>query len=165
MRPSSTCTHLPVSASHIRTFILDIGSFQGGINWTATKGFVVHLAEGVRGDPTGAFATPWGNRPSYSSVKARFRMNWGPIYYRGQAVIAFGTRLFVAKPLHPSFLDDAGLRANWNALALTDPPACDARPGAKRSSAQEVSSVTRAADIYVGLMLQRLIDSEARRDA
>src|SRR5438445_3446394 len=42
---------LPVSASHIRTFILDIGSFQGGIDWTATKSFVVHLAEGVRGDP------------------------------------------------------------------------------------------------------------------
>ena len=44
-----------------------------------------------------------------------------------QAVIAFGTGahqvvdlwpgaagLFVAKPLHPSFRDDAGLRANWN---------------------------------------------------
>jgi Uracil DNA glycosylase superfamily len=167
--------------------------------------------------PTGAFATHWDNRPSYNSVKARFRMNWGPIYYRGrldgsakviiigqdpaadenvarrilvgsagqrvqgflrklglnksyvmvntfiyglkgqidaeaktisaspsiknwrnqlldmlktgqtQAVIAFGagaqqvvdlwpgaSGLFVAKPLHPSFRDDAGLRANWN---------------------------------------------------
>ena len=167
--------------------------------------------------PTGAFSTHWDNRPSYTSVKARFRMNWGPIYYRGrldgsakviiigqdpaadenvarrilvgsagqrvqgflrklglnksyvmvntflyglkgqidaeartisssasiknwrnqlldmlktgqtQAVIAFGagaqhvvdlwpgaSGLFVAKPLHPSFRDDAGLRANWN---------------------------------------------------
>jgi hypothetical protein len=166
--------------------------------------------------PAGAFATHWDNRPSYNSVKARFRMNWGPIYYRGrldgsakvivigqdpaadenvarrilvgsagqrvqgflrklginrsyvmvntflyglkgqidaeaktisasasiknwrnqlldmlktsqtQAVIAFGSGahqvvdlwsgksgLFVAKPLHPSFRDDAGLRANW----------------------------------------------------
>jgi hypothetical protein len=34
--------------------------------------------------PTGAFATHWDNRPSYNSVKARFRMNWGPIYYRGR---------------------------------------------------------------------------------
>ena len=46
-----------------------------------------------------------------------------------QAVIAFGTGahqvvdlwpgatgLFVAKPLHPSFRDDAGLRANWNTI-------------------------------------------------
>jgi hypothetical protein len=169
--------------------------------------------------PTGAFATHWDNRPSYNSVKARFRMNWGPIYYRGrldgsakvivigqdpaadenvarriligsagqrvqgflrklginrsyvmvntflyglkgqidaeaktisastsiknwrnqlldmlktsqtQAVIAFGTGahqvvdlwpgaagLFVAKPLHPSFRDDAGLRTNWNTI-------------------------------------------------
>ena|SRR5437867_4005171 len=34
--------------------------------------------------PTNAFATHWDNRPSYASVKARFRMNWGPIYYRGR---------------------------------------------------------------------------------
>jgi hypothetical protein len=26
------------------------------------------------------------------------------------------TGLFVAKPLHPSFRDDAGLRANWNTI-------------------------------------------------
>src|SRR5207245_482261 len=61
--PGSTCirtlirnaenqANLAVSANHIRTFILDIGSFKGGINWSATKSFVVHLAEGVRGDPT-----------------------------------------------------------------------------------------------------------------
>jgi hypothetical protein len=34
--------------------------------------------------PAGSFATHWDNRPSYSSGKARFRMNWGPIYYRGR---------------------------------------------------------------------------------
>src|SRR5437899_1259577 len=34
--------------------------------------------------PTSAFATHWDNRPSYNSVKARFRMNWGPICYRGR---------------------------------------------------------------------------------
>ena len=55
-----------------------------------------------------------------------------------QAVIAFGSGarqvvdlwlgaagVFVAKPLHPSFREDTGLRANWN-LAPPDPPACDA---------------------------------------
>jgi 5-methylthioadenosine/S-adenosylhomocysteine deaminase len=51
IRNAENQANLPVSASHIRTFILDIGSFQGSINWTATKSFVVHLAEGVRGDP------------------------------------------------------------------------------------------------------------------
>jgi 5-methylthioadenosine/S-adenosylhomocysteine deaminase len=51
IRNAENQANLPISASHIRTFILDIGSFQGGINWTATKSFVVHLAEGVRGDP------------------------------------------------------------------------------------------------------------------
>ena len=34
--------------------------------------------------PTGAFATHWNNGPNYNSVKARFRMNWEPIYYRGR---------------------------------------------------------------------------------
>jgi 5-methylthioadenosine/S-adenosylhomocysteine deaminase len=51
IRNAENQANLPVSANHIRTFILDIGSFQGGIDWTATKSFVVHLAEGVRGDP------------------------------------------------------------------------------------------------------------------
>jgi len=51
IRNAENQANLPTSANHIRTFILDIGSFQGGINWTATKSFVVHLAEGVRGDP------------------------------------------------------------------------------------------------------------------
>jgi len=51
IRNAENQANLPVSASHIRTFILDIGSFQGGIDWTATKSFAVHLSEGVRGDP------------------------------------------------------------------------------------------------------------------
>jgi 5-methylthioadenosine/S-adenosylhomocysteine deaminase len=51
IRNAENQANLPISASHIRTFILDIGSFSGGIDWTATKSFVVHLAEGVRGDP------------------------------------------------------------------------------------------------------------------
>jgi 5-methylthioadenosine/S-adenosylhomocysteine deaminase len=51
IRNAENQANLPVSANHIRTFILDISSFKGGINWTATKSFVVHLAEGVRGDP------------------------------------------------------------------------------------------------------------------
>src|SRR3989442_5915394 len=50
-RNAENQANLPTSASHIRTFILDIGCFQVGIDWTATKSFVVHLAEGVRGDP------------------------------------------------------------------------------------------------------------------
>src|SRR5437870_882808 len=51
--------NLGTSASHIRTFILDIGSFSGSVNWSTTKSFVVHLAEGVRGDPKslGEFTT------------------------------------------------------------------------------------------------------------
>ena len=51
IRNAENQANLPTSASHVRTFILDIGSFQGDVNSTATKSVVVHLAEGVRGDP------------------------------------------------------------------------------------------------------------------
>jgi hypothetical protein len=36
-----------VGAGHIRTFILDIKSFNGTVDWNKTKSFVVHLAEGT----------------------------------------------------------------------------------------------------------------------
>jgi hypothetical protein len=49
--------------------------------------------------PTGAFATHWDNRPSYASVKARFRMNWGPIYYRGRNPRAVSDPRLVAQEL------------------------------------------------------------------
>jgi hypothetical protein len=38
---------LGLGASHIRTNILDIRSWKSKIDWTKTKSFVVHLAEGV----------------------------------------------------------------------------------------------------------------------
>jgi cytosine/adenosine deaminase-related metal-dependent hydrolase len=38
---------LGLPASHIRTSILDIRSFKGTVDWTKTKSFVVHLAEGI----------------------------------------------------------------------------------------------------------------------
>src|SRR5215472_8007755 len=42
---------LNLPGSYIRTYILDISSFSGSVDWTATKSFVVHIAEGVPGDP------------------------------------------------------------------------------------------------------------------
>jgi len=56
--PGSTCvrtlirnvenqSELGVSADHIRTHVLPIDAFSGTINWTVTKSFVVHLAEGI----------------------------------------------------------------------------------------------------------------------
>jgi 5-methylthioadenosine/S-adenosylhomocysteine deaminase len=41
---------LGTPASLIRTYILDISSFKGSVNWSVTKSFVVHIAEGVPGD-------------------------------------------------------------------------------------------------------------------
>src|SRR6266498_3975849 len=34
--------------------------------------------------PPAAFANHFGNCPSYSPWKSRFRMAWGPIFYRGR---------------------------------------------------------------------------------
>jgi hypothetical protein len=200
--------------------------------------------------PTGAFATHWDNRPNYNSVKARFRMNWGPIYYRGrldgtarvivigqdpaadenvarrilvgsagqrvqgflrklgidrsyvmvntflyglkgqideeartisasasiknwrnqlldmlktpqtQAVIAFGagahqvvdlwpgkSDLFVGKPLHPSFRDDAGLRVNWNTWIPQIRPNVTPDPGVTPDMAPYTGSTFKKADL------------------
>jgi len=41
---------LNLPASFIRTYILDISSFKETIDWSVTKSFVVHIAEGVPGD-------------------------------------------------------------------------------------------------------------------
>jgi 5-methylthioadenosine/S-adenosylhomocysteine deaminase len=56
--PSRTCfrtlvrnaenqNELGISFNHIRTFILDISSFNSTIDWNVTRSFVVHLAEGI----------------------------------------------------------------------------------------------------------------------
>jgi 5-methylthioadenosine/S-adenosylhomocysteine deaminase len=41
---------LGTGASHVRTYILDISSFEGTIDTTVTKSFVVHIAEGRSSD-------------------------------------------------------------------------------------------------------------------
>lgn len=47
IRNAENQNELGLTPSHIRTFILDIKSFKGSVDWTATKSFVVHLAEGI----------------------------------------------------------------------------------------------------------------------
>src|SRR5690349_3173670 len=51
IRNAENQNQLGLPASHIRTFILDISSFKGSMDWSVTKSFAVHIAEGVRGDP------------------------------------------------------------------------------------------------------------------
>lgn len=47
IRNAENQNELDLLASYIRTYSLDISSFQGTINWSVTKRFIVHLAEGV----------------------------------------------------------------------------------------------------------------------
>jgi cytosine/adenosine deaminase-related metal-dependent hydrolase len=51
IRNAENQSKLGLPASYIRTYILDISSFRQTINWSVTKSFVVHIAEGVQGDP------------------------------------------------------------------------------------------------------------------
>jgi 5-methylthioadenosine/S-adenosylhomocysteine deaminase len=50
VRNAENQNQLNLPARHIRTYILDISTFKDGINWSVTKSFVVHIAEGVPGD-------------------------------------------------------------------------------------------------------------------
>lgn len=51
VRNAENQNQLNLPAHHIRTYILPIGGFKGSVDWNTTKSFVVHIAEGVRGDP------------------------------------------------------------------------------------------------------------------
>jgi cytosine/adenosine deaminase-related metal-dependent hydrolase len=59
--PASTCirtlirnvenqNELGTGVSHVRTYILDISSFDGTVDWNVTRAFVVHVAEGLPTD-------------------------------------------------------------------------------------------------------------------
>ena len=50
IRNAENQNKLGLKSSHIRTYILDISSFKGTIDWNVTKSFVVHLAEGLDTD-------------------------------------------------------------------------------------------------------------------
>ena len=47
IRNAENQNNLGLPANHIRTFILDITSFKGTLDWTKTQAFVVHLGEGI----------------------------------------------------------------------------------------------------------------------
>ena len=50
IRNAENQNKLGLKSLYIRTYILDISSFKGAIDWNVTKSFVVHLAEGLDTD-------------------------------------------------------------------------------------------------------------------
>ena len=50
IRNAENQNKLGLKSSYIRTYILDISTFTGAIDWNVTKSFVVHLAEGLDTD-------------------------------------------------------------------------------------------------------------------
>jgi 5-methylthioadenosine/S-adenosylhomocysteine deaminase len=89
--PNSTCfrtlvrnaenqNQLGLPASTIRTYILDISTFKGSVNWTTTKAYVIHLAEGL---PTDA-----KSRGEFATLKAKHLLHAGTVLIHGTALQA-----------------------------------------------------------------------------
>jgi 5-methylthioadenosine/S-adenosylhomocysteine deaminase len=87
--PNSTCfrtlvrnaenqNELGLPSGTIRTYILDIKTFKGSVNWTTTKAYVIHLAEGLPTDTesSGEFAT----------LKAKGLLHAGTVLIHGMAL-------------------------------------------------------------------------------
>jgi len=47
IRNAENQSELPITPAHLHTYILDIRSFKGTVDWTVTRAFVVHRAEGI----------------------------------------------------------------------------------------------------------------------
>jgi 5-methylthioadenosine/S-adenosylhomocysteine deaminase len=77
IRNAENQNELGLPANHIRTFILDISSFEGAINWSVTKSFAVHIAEGVRGDPP--------SRQEFATLKSKGLLASGTAIIHGAA--------------------------------------------------------------------------------
>lgn len=55
VRNAENQNELGTSSHHIRTYILDIKTFKGSVDWGKTKSFVVHLSEGIDEKSRGEF--------------------------------------------------------------------------------------------------------------
>ena len=77
IRNAENQNELGLPGSHIRTYILDISSFQGTINWTVTKSFAVHIAEGVQGDPP--------SKQEFTILRSKGLLNTGTAIIHGAA--------------------------------------------------------------------------------
>jgi 5-methylthioadenosine/S-adenosylhomocysteine deaminase len=66
---------LDLAPNHVRTYILDISSFRGSIDWTETKAFVVHLAEGI----------DERSRKEFNTLKAKHLLQSGTAIIHGTA--------------------------------------------------------------------------------
>jgi cytosine/adenosine deaminase-related metal-dependent hydrolase len=69
-----------VPASHIRTYILDIAGFPDGVDWSKTKSFVVHIAEGK--------ATHAPSRAEFQTLKQKGLLHAGTVVIHGMALSA-----------------------------------------------------------------------------
>jgi 5-methylthioadenosine/S-adenosylhomocysteine deaminase len=57
VRNAENQNQLGLPSGHVRTFILDIKSFKGTVDFSKTKSFVVHLAEGINDSARAEFQT------------------------------------------------------------------------------------------------------------
>jgi 5-methylthioadenosine/S-adenosylhomocysteine deaminase len=77
LRNAENQHQLPLPSGHVRTYILDIGSFDGAVDFNRTKSFVVHLAEGAHDDPP--------SRREFTTLKQKGLLKAGTAIIHGTA--------------------------------------------------------------------------------
>ena len=76
IRNAENQNELGLPANTIRTYILDIKTFKGSVDWTRTKAYVIHLAEGIDEK----------SRAEFDTLKAKHLLHEGTVLVHGTAL-------------------------------------------------------------------------------
>ena len=76
IRNAENQNELGLPANTIRTYILDIKTFKSSVNWSKTKAYVIHLAEGIDEK----------SRAEFDTLKAKHMLHAGTVLVHGTAL-------------------------------------------------------------------------------
>jgi len=76
IRNAENQNELGLPANTIRTYILDIKTFKGSVDWSKTKAYVIHLAEGIDEK----------SRAEFDTLKAKHLLHAGTVLVHGTAL-------------------------------------------------------------------------------
>lgn len=76
IRNAENQNELGLPANTIRTYILDIKTFKSSVNWSKTKAYVIHLAEGIDEK----------SRAEFGTLKAKHLLHAGTVLVHGTAL-------------------------------------------------------------------------------
>jgi cytosine/adenosine deaminase-related metal-dependent hydrolase len=76
IRNAENQNELGLPANTIRTYILDIKTFKGSVDWSKTKAYVIHLAEGIDEK----------SRAEFDTLKSKHMLHAGTVLIHGTAL-------------------------------------------------------------------------------